>query len=166
MTANAFQRLTALALVIASVLALGVAWYVQHIMHIVPCELCLIERIPWRIVFVASVIAFVLPGLPGRWAIILCIPVLLIGVGFSALHVGVEQHWWPSPFPSCHAPTFHAGSFRERLASMPARPSKPCDAATYLLGLPLSMAALGGLFALAAAVGAAFGVRLTAKARP
>lgn len=38
----------------------------------------------------------------------------------------------------------------ERLASMPLLPSKPCDAGTYLVpGVPLSMAAMGGLYAAA-----------------
>ena len=42
-----------------------------------------------------------------------------------------------------------AASIAERLASMPSRPSKPCDEPTFLIpGLPLSMAAMNMLFAL------------------
>jgi disulfide bond formation protein DsbB len=66
------------------------------------------------------------------------------------VHVGVEQGYWPSPLPECAAPHFSAGTIAERLASMPARPSKPCDEPTFLVpGLPLSMAAMNLVFALA-----------------
>jgi hypothetical protein len=38
----------------------------------------------------------------------------------------------------------------DRLSAMPARPSKPCDDPTFLIpGLPLSMAAMNLLYALA-----------------
>jgi len=45
------------------------------------------------------------------------------------------------------------GSIAERLAQMPARPAKPCEDATYLIpGLPVSMAAMNLLYALAFAI--------------
>jgi disulfide bond formation protein DsbB len=51
--------------------------------------------------------------------------------------------------PECAAPHISGASIAERLASMPARPSKPCDDPTYLLpGVPLSMAAMNLLFSL------------------
>ncbi|MCQ9155399.1 disulfide bond formation protein B [Acidomonas methanolica] len=159
MTLLVQQRLAGLILVAAAVAALGCAWYVQHVMGIVPCELCLLARWPWRVVLVLGVAGCVLPYRAGRWAAMLSLPVLAVSVAIAVAHVGVEQHWWPSPFPSCRAPEFHPGSFRERLASMPLRPSKPCDAATYLWGLPLSMAALSGLFALVVAGLAVLGLR-------
>ncbi len=66
------------------------------------------------------------------------------------MHVGVEFGWWPSPLPECAAPHVTAGSIAERLAAMPARPAKPCDEPTYLVpGLPLSMAAMNLVYALA-----------------
>ena len=52
------------------------------------------------------------------------------------------------------------GSIAERLASMPARPAKPCDDPTYLIpGVPVSLAAMNLLFALVFA-GAARHLRL------
>ncbi len=47
-------------------------------------------------------------------------------------------------------PRFTGGSVAERLAHMPARPAKPCEDPTYLIpGLPISMAAMNLLYALA-----------------
>jgi disulfide bond formation protein DsbB len=66
----------------------------------------------------------------------------------------VEQRYWPSPLPECAAPRLSSGSIAQRLAQMPARPAKPCEDATYLIpGLPVSMAAMNLLYALAFAIG-------------
>jgi disulfide bond formation protein DsbB len=79
--------------------------------------------------------------------VVLC---MVASVAAASVHVGVEQGWWPSPLPECAAPALGTGSIAERLAHMPARPAKPCDDPTYLVpGLPVSMAAMNGLLALA-----------------
>ncbi|ATU73721.1 disulfide bond formation protein B [Komagataeibacter rhaeticus] len=143
------MRQTALLMVLAGCAALGVAWWSEHILGHVPCGLCLWERWPYRILVGFGLLGMVLPRDVARGAVVMCVPVLLVAAGLGFMHVGVEQGWWPSPLPECRAPTFHGGSFAQRLASMPARPAKPCDAPTYLLpGVPLSMAALGSLYAL------------------
>ena len=78
---------------------------------------------------------------------------LLADAAVAAVHVGVEFGWWASPLPECAAPRFSGGSIAERLAAMPARPSKPCDEPTFLIpGVPVSMAAMNLLFALAFSV--------------
>ena len=84
----------------------------------------------------------------------------LLGLGLGVLHLGVEWGWWPSPLPECAAPRLASGSIAARLASMPLRPSKPCDEPTYLVpGLPLSMAAMQALAALAFSVILAISLR-------
>ncbi|AOX20696.1 dihydrolipoamide acyltransferase [Kozakia baliensis] len=145
-------------LVLASAFALGLTWYAEHILEYVPCELCLLERMPWRILLVLGVLALLIPGRIGFWSAVLSIPVLVIDIGLAILHGGVEHKWWQSPLPSCHAPRFHGGSFRERLLSMPMRPAKPCDDATYLFHLPISMSVLGGLFAFVLLVLISYGI--------
>jgi disulfide bond formation protein DsbB len=91
--------------------------------------------------------------LPRRWARLalwLVVPVLLAGAAVGVVHIGVEQQWWPSPMPECMAPRFSGGSIAERLASMPAKPSKACEDPSYLIpGIPVSMAELNTLAALA-----------------
>ena len=135
---------------IAAIAALAFAAYVQNDLGIVPCELCLLERWPYRIAIAIAVVGIVLPGRFGRLAVSLIMLDMLVSVGLAAFHVGVEWHAWPSPFPECNAPHFVGGSIGDRLAAMPARPAKPCDAATYLVpGVPVSLAALNGLYALA-----------------
>lgn len=135
---------------IAAVAALAFASYVQHDLGIVPCELCLLERWPYRIAVGLAVIGMVFPGRLGRTAVNLILLDLIVSVGLAVFHVGVEWHAWPSPFPECNAATFSAGSIADQLARMPDRPAKPCDAATFLVpGLPVSLAMLNALYGVA-----------------
>ncbi|MGE0224097.1 MAG: disulfide bond formation protein B [Acetobacteraceae bacterium] len=116
---------------------------------LVPCALCLWERWPYRAVLVLGLIAAMWPR-HARLLLWLMVLALLVNVGLSVIHVGVELRWWPSPLPGCSAATLPSGgSLAERLAAMPARPAKPCDDPSFLIpGLPLSMAAMNLLFAL------------------
>jgi disulfide bond formation protein DsbB len=130
--------------------ALGVAYASEIWGELVPCALCLVERWPYRIVIVLGLLAAVAPRSLVRTLLMLAILTLLADAAIAAVHVGVELKWWPSPLPECAAPHISGASITERLASMPARPSKPCDEPSFLIpGLPLSMAAMNLLFALA-----------------
>ena len=129
--------------------ALGIAYASEIWGELVPCALCLVERWPYRVVIVLGLFAALAPRRLVIPLLILAIVALLADAAVAAVHVGVEFQWWPSPLPECAAPHL-SGSIAERLASMPARPSKPCDEPTFLIpGLPLSMAAMNMLFALA-----------------
>jgi len=119
---------------------------------LVPCALCLVERWPWRAAIVIGLIGAGLPRDFGRLAM-----VMLASVGAGGTHVGVEAGWWKSPLPECAAPSFGGGSIAERLARMPEKPSKPCDAPTFLIpGLPVSMAMMDLLASLGLAAGLAW----------
>ncbi|MCH4025687.1 MAG: disulfide bond formation protein B [Acetobacter fabarum] len=149
----------ALFMILAGFAALGVAWWTQHRLGIMPCELCLWERWPWRVLIVLGVVAPVLPARMGRGALWACVPVLLAAEGLAICHAGVEWKWWPSPFPACHAAHVVGRTLAERWASMPLVPSKPCDAPTYLIpGLPVSMAVMGAVFVLVVLAGLCVGM--------
>ena len=153
------ERWTALAVLLVSGAALGAALASETWGGLVPCALCLWERVPYWVLIGAAVLALVLPA---RWARVLLglsVLVALADVGLGVVHIGVEQGWWPSPLPECAAPSFGGGSFAERLARMPAVPAKPCDDPTYLVPfLPVSMAAMNALVALALCAGLAISV--------
>jgi len=145
------ERRAALAATILSGAALAVALASEAWLGLVPCALCLWERWPYRIAIALGLLALLLPRFrrPLLWLMALA---LLAGAGLGLVHVGVEQGWWPSPLPECAAPNLGGGTMAERLARMPALPAKPCDEPTYLIpGLPVSMALMNLLFALALA---------------
>lgn len=143
---------SALASGAALLVALGSEWWGG----LVPCALCLVERWPYRVAALLALLGLLLPRPWARLAGLLVLLAVIAAAAFGIVHVGVEHGWWPSPLPQCEAPRIPPGlSAAERLARMPAVASKACEDPTYLLPwLPLSMAELNTLFALA------FGVTL------
>ncbi len=138
--------------IVAGLAALSAAWIAEHVLSMAPCALCLLERWPYRVLVLSGLLALAARPLGG-------LAVWLIGAALggaillSLTHVGVEQGWWPDPWPACIAPHFHGGSFSERLASMPLRPVKPCDAPNRLFNfLPVSMSSLDLTYAAAISI--------------
>ena len=129
--------------------ALGTALASEHWGGLAPCALCLVERWPYRIAIVLGLLAVVVPERAARLLLMLAVLTVLAGAVIAFVHVGVEMHWWPSPLPECAAPTISGGTTAQQLATMPARPAKPCDAPAYLIpGVPISMATMDLIFAL------------------
>lgn len=142
-------RLLALLTVLGGLAALGIAFASEWWGGLVPCPLCLLERWPYRVVIALGILAALAPARIARPLLLLAVLCLCADAAIAAVHVGVEFKWWPSPLPECAAPHITGTTIAERLAQMPARPSMSCEDATYLIpGLPLSMAALNGLYAL------------------
>ena len=146
-------RTVALVCALAAGFALGLALASEYWGGLVPCALCLWERWPYRVAIVLALVAIVVPRGIARLLLLLVLVSMLAAAALAVVHVGVELHYWPSPLPECAAPRFSGGSIAERLAQLPARPAKPCEDATYLVpGLPVSMAAMNLLYALAFAM--------------
>ncbi|HYZ31359.1 MAG TPA: disulfide bond formation protein B [Crenalkalicoccus sp.] len=139
------------------------AWQSEGWFGLAPCELCLWQRWPYGVAAALALLAALAGEGRGRRVLLGLAGLAVLASGaIAAFHVGVEQGWWPSPLPGCQAPRAGSGaSVEDVLRSLAPAPSKPCDAATYLVpGLPLSMAELNLLYALG--VG---GIALTWAAR-
>ncbi|WP_428376567.1 disulfide bond formation protein B [Lichenicoccus sp.] len=139
---------------LGGIVALAIAWYAEHRLSMAPCALCLMERWPYRVLALLGVATVLAPARLARILVPLLALPLLASIALALTHVGVEQAWWPDPVPQCMAPTLlkgsmvHGGSMAERLASMPLRPAKPCDAPNRLIDwLPVSMATLDLIYA-------------------
>jgi disulfide bond formation protein DsbB len=130
------HRTVGLLAALGGLIALGVAYWAQYFDGLMPCELCLWERWPYRLVIVLGILAFLSRPATARVILGLGVCVLLVGVGVAGLHVGVELHWWASPLPECNG-------ILKPGAPLPMVPARPCDAPVYLLpALPVSMAAM------------------------
>lgn len=159
-------RWAAAAVTAAAGAALGAAVLSERVWGLVPCALCLWERWPYRVAVGLGLLGLVVPRRWVRPVLVLAGVAVLAGAGLALVHVGVEQGWWPSPLPACAAPSLGGGGIAERLARMPERPAKPCDEPAYLLpGLPVSMAAMNLLYALAFLGALAMSLRQT-RSRP
>jgi disulfide bond formation protein DsbB len=146
-------RKVALAGALAGAVALGIALGSERFLGLIPCALCLVERWPYRIAIVVGLLAAVLPRAASRAGCWLLVLVYLAAAGAAGVHVGVEQHWWPSPFPECTAPDLSGLSPAERFARMPDHPAKSCEDPDYLIpAIPITMPQANLIYALAAAV--------------
>lgn len=149
-------RFALLIVALAAASALGFALASERFAGLVPCALCLVERWPYRIAMILALVGLVLPRRWGWVVLWMCMLLLLAAAAAGFVHMGVEHGWWPSPLPECMAPNLRGLSMSERLARMPAIPSKPCDEPTYLIPwLAVSMAEMNMIYALALAAGLA-----------
>ena len=130
--------------------ALLVAHGSETFLGFVPCAFCLLERVPYEAGIAIGLAGVLTPSRVARWLVWTLVAVLLGAGLLSFVHVGVEQHWWPDPLPACTVPHFSGMTAAQRLMAMPARPAKPCEDPDYLIpGLPISMAQMGCVYALA-----------------
>lgn len=92
-------RLRAIIIFIGCVLALSMALTAEHVFGFMPCELCLIERLPFMAAGLMSMVALLFPPRPEgllRVALGVAAVALFVNVGIAFYHVGVEQAWWLS----------------------------------------------------------------------
>ena len=156
LTEPIWHRYLPIALLIIAVTALGSAYTAEFLYSLEPCVLCNYQRIPFAILGVLSLLAFLFEGRVAMTALTgLAGVVLLIGAGLASYHVGVEQHWWAS-VASCSGASDQALSMKEFQALLQQEPGKACDEVDWTM-FGISMATynvafsgvlgLGGLWA-------------------
>jgi len=137
------HRRVGLLVALVGLAALGMAYWAQDVLRLVPCPLCLWERWPYRVVIGLGLLATVVRPATGRLILGLGVLALAAAAALGLLHAGVEFHWWKSPLPECNG-ILTPG------APLPLIPAKPCDEPTFLIPpLPVSMAAMNFLYATA-----------------
>jgi disulfide bond formation protein DsbB len=81
-----------------SVVVLGSALLSQYAGGLAACELCLLQRWPWGVAIVISLIASMVGGRPTlTWVALVLAAVFAAGGAIAFYHVGVEQHWFAGP---------------------------------------------------------------------
>ncbi len=154
------EKWIALAGLLACAGAIFVAQFSERVLGLVPCAFCLLERKPYYAGIAIALLALLLPRRPARSVLWGLVFVVAIGAGLSLVHAGVEQHFWPDPLPECTVKDFSGMTMAQRLAAMPARPTKPCEFPDYLIpGVPVSFAQMALLYGLA--VSAALAISLS-----
>jgi disulfide bond formation protein DsbB len=99
------SRQAALLLLLASAALWGGALFFQYVVGLAPCELCLLQRWPHKIVIVLALLAlFAGDRASTPWLLALCGAVLAAGAAIAFYHAGVEQHWFAGPTACTGAP--------------------------------------------------------------
>lgn len=147
-----------LGLILIAAGALGAALTAQYVFGLKPCTLCLYQRVPYFIIFLLGLAAFVPArrGNPKRAALLIALAAIayLAGAAIAFYHNGVEQHWWASILEGCKVELNTEGQgaqglLEQIMSSGPAR----CDQIPWVDPvLHLSMAAWNMLISGALAV--------------
>jgi disulfide bond formation protein DsbB len=142
--------ISAAAFTIAAIAAATIAgaWYFQYVIGLVPCPLCLDQRVPY---YVAIPLALVLGFLArdparskfARLLLLVIAAILAYGAALGVYHAGVEWKWWPGPATCSGANLLGGGSL---LSQMQALRVVPCDEAQWRF-LWLSLAGYNALIA-------------------
>ena len=151
MTSNFLDDLRARAVTVNMAAAGGAllaAFVAQYLYHLTPCELCLMQRMPYALVIALGLIYAC--GLRNDKVILgLMAPALVVEAGLALFHVGVEQHWWEG-FTSCsaHLNANDLNALREQILH---GPKARCDDVAWSLA-GISMAGYNFLYASALTV--------------
>lgn len=153
----------AVALIVAagSFTILCAALFMQYVVLVAPCPLCLEQRkFHYAAVPLALLVALAAFKRAPRQVIVAglaLLGVLLVaGAALAAYHSGVEWKWWAGP-ADCSGPIASFGSAGSLLEQMQATSVVRCDEASWRL-LGLSLAGYNALISAAMAAIAGFGL--------
>lgn len=97
----ALDKKAVLAAIILGLIAIGGAWFSQLVGGLVPCELCLEQRLPyyWGLPLLALILALWNRMPLAVWYLGMALAVLIFAWGtyLAGYHAGVEYGWWPGP---------------------------------------------------------------------
>jgi disulfide bond formation protein DsbB len=148
-------RRAALFSALGSASVLAAAWYYEHVVKLLPCYLCYLERKPHMALIALGLPAALAKNPKARASLLAVMAVLaLANTGISIFHVGVEHHWW-NGLSSCSAPTAVATTLDQARNLIFGSTIVPCDKAVWFF-LGISMAGWNGIISLGMALWAGF----------
>ena len=155
----------ALIVAIVGALAIAGAWFLELVMKLQPCELCLAQRWPYYIgIPLALIVALAAWKKAPRLVVVLGLAALaalmLWGAYLGVFHAGVEWKWWAGPTACTGTPEFGgAGGLLNRLQTINIT---RCDEAAWRF-LGISLAGYNAVISLGLAVIAAVGAWSAAR---
>lgn len=123
-------------LAIGSVVPLATAFCAQYIFDFHPCEMCLVERVPYALVALLMLIVWKNNALKIGLLVAIALWAIESLIGFY--HVGIEQSWWDSA-TGCVANSSAGASLEDLKAAIMNGPIVSCrDVTIRVLGLSLA----------------------------
>jgi disulfide bond formation protein DsbB len=170
------------AFLLASVAALAGVFVFQFGFGLIPCELCMWQRLPHALAILIAAVGAGQARAAGRmlkperampWRTFAVLAVLLAvvhlaGAGTAAFHVGVEQHWWAGT-DACTGAAPAGLSVDELRARLLNTPPARCDQVAWSL-FGISLAGFNLILSVTLAAAAAWAAirfnAVAAKRRP
>ena len=125
---------------LASIAVLGTALLSQYWGGLLPCELCLLERWPWRVAIAAAALVWLAGDrVPLTAAALVLALVFFVSAGLGFYHVGVEQHWFQGPTACTASPGITATTVEELRRQLEGVKPVMCDQVQWaLFGISLA----------------------------
>lgn len=153
------------AVALAGVLMLSYGWYLQHVVGLEPCPMCIVQRYAWVLVTLVAGVASLSPTRwRGRQLVVLAV-LALLGAGVAARQSWLQ--WFPPEILSCGRDLF--GMIEafplQRVIPMLFKGSGDCSAVDWtFLGLTIANWSCLGFMGVAALAGALLWARRQAQA--
>ena len=124
-------------ILIFSLIALISAFFIEYILGHKPCNLCLIERIPYGISIVLITTIFILKK-NEKFFILLLVLTFIFSLSISIYHFGIEQGFFQESIV-CNMKSFNEDITKEDLLKQLAEKTVSCKDVTFMIfGLSLS----------------------------
>jgi disulfide bond formation protein DsbB len=147
MARDRFTTARALALLLPFALMAG-ALGSQYIGGLYPCEMCWWQRYPHIAAIILAALAFVVPGVPAKRALVLLATLaIMVSGAIGVFHAGVEYHWWEGITACSSTMTGQGGSVQDMLDRIMKAPVVRCDVAQWTL-FGISLAGFNALLSL------------------
>jgi disulfide bond formation protein DsbB len=132
------------AYIIAAVAAATIAgaWFFQYVIGLVPCPLCLDQRVPYYVAIPLALVLGFFAHDPGRSKLarlflLVIAAILAYGAALGVYHAGIEWGWWQGPV-TCSSARLPGGG-GSILSQIQGTHVVPCDEAQWrFLGLSLA----------------------------
>jgi disulfide bond formation protein DsbB len=134
-------------LIAVSALSLIAAYVSEHVFGLLPCVLCIYQRIPYFVIIGVCVLSMFVEG--QKRAVLLAIAGITfwVGAGIAFFHVGVEQGVFVLE-EGCVDSLSEIGSLEALRNAIVGKPAAPCDEPAFVF-LGLSMAGWNFFFSFA-----------------
>jgi disulfide bond formation protein DsbB len=131
------QKTTLHLILLFSIFALSAAYYIEYILGHQPCNLCLIERIPYVVSIVIILLFIFIQKFEGFFLIILSITFIIASI-ISFYHFGIEQGFIKESLV-CGLDSNNTDLTKEALLNQLQEVTVSCKDATFkILGLSLA----------------------------
>ncbi|MEM6603964.1 MAG: disulfide bond formation protein B [Pseudomonadota bacterium] len=118
-----------------AVIVLASAHFMQHMLDLTPCELCIWQRYPYYIILFGAVLVPLHKEMLALWMQIIA---LFMGLALALYHSGIERNLWEG-FTSCSTSPQKGQSVEDIIAQIQSAPLTRCDQIEFtIMGLSFS----------------------------
>lgn len=125
-------------LILYSIAALVFAYTSEHMFGLLPCILCVYQRIPYFVVIFLGLLSLMFKGKVRLFLVALCGLTFIIGAGIAIYHVGVEHGKFQME-GGCESTDPTPSTLEEMRNQIIGKPAAPCDKPQFVF-LGISMA--------------------------